>query len=290
LSGNFIHIRAADDRRAAAYMSIRERELTRGHGARFIVEGKVTLETLLTRSNFSPESLFLAESRREPLKDLLVNVPDGVPIYIAPQEIMDKVVGFPIHRGVLACGWKGEQRSARTLLQVLQQSISAERTASAADALVQAAQQTVLCLMELSNHDNVGACFRNAAAFGADAILLDAASCDPLYRKAIRVSAGAALTVPFAHGGSGPGIFNALEMQGFEIWCLTPRADAVPISLLTRPKKLALVLGAEGPGLPDNLIARGKPVRVPMVDGFDSLNVATAGAIAMSGVFNQSAT
>ena len=290
MSGNFIHIRAADDRRAAAYMSIRERELTRGHGARFIVEGKVTLETLLTRSNFSPESLFLAESRREPLKDLLVNVPDGVPIYIAPQEIMDKVVGFPIHRGVLACGWKGEQRSARTLLQVLQQSISAERTASAADALVQAAQQTVLCLMELSNHDNVGACFRNAAAFGADAILLDAASCDPLYRKAIRVSAGAALTVPFAHGGSGPGIFNALEMQGFEIWCLTPRADAVPISLLTRPKKLALVLGAEGPGLPDNLIARGKPVRVPMVDGFDSLNVATAGAIAMSGVFNQSAT
>ncbi len=290
MSGNFIHIRAADDRRAAAYMSIRERELTRGHGARFIVEGKVTLETLLTRSNFSPESLFLAESRREPLKDLLVNVPDGVPIYIAPQEIMDKVVGFPIHRGVLACGWKGEQRSARTLLQVLQQSISAGRTASAADALVQAAQQTVLCLMELSNHDNVGACFRNAAAFGADAILLDAASCDPLYRKAIRVSAGAALTVPFAHGGSGPGIFNALEMQGFEIWCLTPRADAVPISLLTRPKKLALVLGAEGPGLPDNLIARGKPVRVPMVDGFDSLNVATAGAIAMSGVFNQSAT
>ena len=268
-------------------MSIRERELTRGHGARFIVEGKVTLETLLTRSNFAPESLFLAESRIEPLNGLIPKVPDGVPVYIAPQDIMDKIVGFPIHRGVLACGWKGEQRSARDLLHVLRQSVSGGRKASAAEALLGAAQQTVLCLMELSNHDNVGACFRNAAAFGADAVLLDEASCDPLYRKAIRVSSGATLTVPFAHGGSGPGIFTSLETQGFDIWCLTPRADAAPINTLKRPKKLALILGAEGPGLPDHLIARGKPVRVPMMDGFDSLNVATAGAIAMSSVFNQ---
>ena len=289
MSGRFIHIRAADDRRAAAYMSIRERELTRGHGARFIVEGKVTLETLLTRSNFTPESLFLAESRLKPLNGLISQVPDGVPIYVAPQDIMDKVVGFPIHRGVLACGWKGEQRSARTLLEALRQSVSGGQTASAADARIKAAIQTVLCLVELSNHDNVGACFRNAAAFGADAVLLDEASCDPLYRKAIRVSAGASLTVPFAQGGSGPGIFTSLETQGFDIWCLTPRKDAAPINTLKRPKKLALVLGAEGPGLPENLITRGKPVRIPMQDDFDSLNVATAGAIAMSAVFNQGA-
>jgi len=286
LPGDIIHIRASDDRRAAAYMSIRERELTRGHGARFIVEGKVTLETLLTRSNFKPESLFLSESRIKPLNGLLEQVPDGVPVYIAPQTIMDEVAGFPIHRGVLACGWKGQQRSPSQLLRDLEHGISGGRRASAAAKLIEDTEQTLLCLVELSNHDNVGACFRNAAAFGADGVIVDESSCDPLYRKAIRVSAGTALTVPFAHGGSGPGIFTALETAGFKIWCLTPHASATPIAHMQRPKKLALVLGAEGSGLPDTLIKRGTPVRIPMTEGFDSINVATAGAIALSAIYS----
>lgn len=269
-------------------MSIRERELTRGHGARFIVEGKVTLETLLTRSNFKPESLFLSESRIKPLNGLLAQVPDGVPVYIAPQQVMDDVAGFPIHRGVLACGWKGEQRSASDLLRDLDHGISGGLRASAAAKVVDATPQTVLCLMEISNHDNVGACFRNAAAFGADAVLVDEASCDPLYRKSIRVSAGAVLSTPFAHGGSASGILTALKAHGFDIWCLTPRAEATPVQALKRPKKLALVLGAEGPGLPDAILKRGTPVRIPMIDGFDSINVATAGAIAMSSVYSGS--
>lgn len=260
----------------AAYLSIRERELTRGHGGRFIVEGKVTLTTLLERSNFEPESLFLSESRVKPLSNIIKHVPEGVPVYIAPQDVMDAVAGFPIHRGVLACGWKGPRRSAGELLDTLAQS-QAEP------------QQTLLCLIELSNHDNVGACFRNAAAFGADGVMLDAASCDPLYRKAIRVSAGTALTLPFSHDGNGTDIFAALEEYGFEIWALTPRANATPIAQMQRPKKLALVLGAEGPGLPDALITRAKPVRIPMTDSFDSINVATAGAIALSHVFSRDA-
>lgn len=286
MAGEIIHIRASDDRRAAAYMSIRERELTRGHGARFIVEGKVTLETLLTRSNFKPESLFLSQSRIKPLGDLLEKVPDGVPVYIAPQDIMDEVAGFPIHRGVLACGWKGPQRSASDLLKALEAGICAGARASKAERLIKDAPQTVLCLMELSNHDNVGACFRNAAAFGADGVLVDEASCDPLYRKSIRVSAGAVLSTPFAHGGTATGILTALKAHDFDIWCLTPRADAVPVQSLKRPRKLALVLGAEGPGLPEAILKRGTQVRIPMVDGFDSINVATAGAIAMSSVYS----
>jgi len=204
-----IPISTADDPRVAAYLSIRERELTRGHGARFIVEGKVTLTTLLERSSFRPESLFLAESRVTPLTHLIAQVPDGVPVYIAPQDVMDAVAGFPIHRGVLACGWKGARRSAGDFLDTLTQSKTAP-------------QQTLLCLIELSNHDNVGACFRNAAAFGADGVLLDAASCDPLYRKAIRVSAGTALTLPFSHAGNGADIFAALKEHGFD------RANAAP--------------------------------------------------------------
>jgi len=254
------------DPRLAPYISIREKDLTRGHGGRFIVEGKVTLAALIRRSRFAPESLFLAESRLAPLADLLGELPPSVPIYTAQRDIMDQVVGFPIHRGVLACAQKTQQLNLPDLLENA---------------------QTVLTLIGLSNHDNTGACFRNSAAFGADAVLLDAESCDPLYRKSIRVSAGMTLTLPFVHGGTPEQIFDALTAAGFTIWCLTPRADASSINTLTRPEKLALILGTEGPGLPDALLARGQTVRIPMTEGFDSLNVATAGAIAMSAVFGR---
>ena len=262
-----IRIDRADDPRIAAYTSIREKDLMRGHGGRFIVEGKVTLDTLLTRSRFAPESLFVAESRLEPLAELLARVPGETPIYTAAQGLMDQIVGFPIHRGVLACARKGTPNTS-------------------ADLLTNA--QTVLCLIGLSNHDNIGACFRNAAAFGADAVLLDQSCGDPLYRKSIRVSSGTTLTLPFAQELAGDDLLDTLTAAGFDIWCLTPRTEATAINTLTRPEKLALVLGPEGPGLSDRLIMRGRPVRIPMTDGFDSINVATAGAIAMSAVFNRS--
>lgn len=178
---DIINILSADDRRVAAYFSIRERDLTRGLEARFLVEGKVTLETLLTRSNFRPESLFLSKSRLNPLQELIDHVPEGVPVYLAAQEVMDQVAGFPVHRGVLACGWKGKPRTASSLLCGLVQGHETEATFSAAPYSLPDVQQTVLCLIELSNHDNVGACFRNAEAFGADAVLLDHSCCDPLY-------------------------------------------------------------------------------------------------------------
>lgn len=253
-----------EDPRLAPYTAIREKDLMHGHGGRFIVEGKVTLETLVRRSRFKPESLFLAESRLAPLEGLIADLPQETPVYVAPQDVMDEVAGFPLHRGVLACAQKG--------------------TALAPAAMLTSAR-TILVLIGLSNHDNVGACFRNAAAFGADAVLLDEACCDPLYRKSIRVSAGAALTVPFAHGGTPDALFSEIETAGFDKWCLTPRQDAAALLALTRPEKLAIVLGAEGPGLSDELIARGKAVRIAMTDGFDSVNVATAGAIALAHVF-----
>lgn len=263
-----IRIERPDDPRVEAYVSIRERDLTGGHGGRFIVEGKVTLETLLRRSRFEVESLFLCETRLAPLAEILDHVPEGVPVYAAAQGVMDAVAGFPMHRGVLACGRKGEIVPPAEFL--------AELTREAS---------TLLLLSELSNHDNVGACFRNAAAFGADAVLLDAASCDPLYRKAIRVSSGAALWLPFAQGGTGAGLIEAAEAAGHEVWALTPRADAEPLPSLKVPPRVALLMGAEGPGLPAEMIARARPVRIPMTEGFDSVNVATAAAIALSSVF-----
>ncbi|MEO1476548.1 MAG: RNA methyltransferase [Pseudomonadota bacterium] len=261
-----IHVSDIEDPRLAPYTSIREKDLTKGHGGKFIVEGKVTLATLVQRSSFEIESLFLTKSRLQPLSDLIEDLPGYVPIFVATQNIMDQVAGFPVHRGVLACGVKGAPRTPETLLG-------------------HATRETILCLIGLSNHDNVGACFRNAAAFGADAVLLDDQSCDPLYRKSIRVSAGTVLTLPFSHGASADDMLRSLDSAGFDLWCLTPRLEAAAIGTLTRPNKLALILGAEGPGLPEDVIAKGQPVRIPMADGFDSINVATAGAIALNYVF-----
>jgi tRNA G18 (ribose-2'-O)-methylase SpoU len=264
---SLVRITDSRDPRVAAFVSIRERDLAKRHGGRFIVEGKVTLETLLTRGRYAVESLLLCETRLAPLAGLLAKVPEGVPVHVAPQRVMDSVAGFPVHRGVLACGLKGPALAP-------------------ADVLPADGPSTALLLAGLSNHDNVGGCFRNAAAFGASAVLLDAGSCDPLYRKAIRVSSGAALWLPFAHGGTGASLIEAAEATGHEVWALTPRADATPLPSLTVPPRVALLMGTEGPGLPAELIARARPVRIPMTDGFDSLNVATAAALALAHVFN----
>ena len=274
------------DPRLAPYTSIREKDLTTGHGGRFIVEGKVTLETLLTRSRFAVESLFLCETRLEPLADMLEHVPDDVPVYVAPQDVMDAVAGFPMHRGVLACGVK--RNSGANAARILSETAGQVRTAPGPSfdfAQDEPLPSTILMLSDLSNHDNVGACFRNAAAFGADAVLLDGQCCDPLYRKAIRVSSGSSLWLPFAHGGNGAEMVKAARDAGYTVWAMTPREDAALISSLSVPDRLAILLGAEGPGLPDDLIAAAVPVRIPMSAGFDSVNVATAGAIALAHAF-----
>jgi len=263
-----LHVTDPRDPRVEAYVSIRERDLTNGHGGRFIVEGKVNLEALLTRGRFAVESLFLCETRLEPLAGVLAHVADSVPVYVAPQSVMDDVAGFPMHRGVLACGKKGTANTPAGILP--------------ADG-----PSTALLLAGLSNHDNVGACFRNAAAFGASAVLLDETCCDPLYRKAIRVSSGTTLWLPFAHGGNGAGLIKAAEQSGHDVWALTPDAAAEPLPSLNVPTRVALLMGAEGPGLPRELIKRARPVRIPMTDGFDSVNVATAAALAMAHVFHQ---
>ncbi len=260
---NEIQIHSASDPRIAPYTAIRERDLTGGADGRFIVEGKVTLGILLSRSRFEVESLFLCETRLGPLKDLLESVPAHVPIYTAPQGLMDEIAGFAIHRGVLACARKGP---ALAMSEVL-------------------GGQTLLVLNQISNHDNVGAAFRNAAAFGASGVVLDAQSCDPLYRKAIRVSSGSSLWLPFHHGGDGLAHITALKDAGYTVWAMTPRSGAAGIGSLAIPDKVAILLGAEGTGLDEALLDAATPVRIPMAAGFDSVNVATAGAIALSTVF-----
>ncbi len=260
-----IHIDDPGDPRIAAYRDIRERDLV-GREGRFVAEGKVVLAALFSGRRFEAESVLVLENRLEGLADTLAAAPGDLPVYVAGAAVMDAIAGFPMHRGILAVG----RRRAPETLEGLLASLPP--------------RATIVVLVGLANHDNVGAIFRNAAAFGADAVLLDGTSCDPLYRKAIRVSVGAALKVPFVRGGDAAQIFEAVRRHGFEPVALSP-AGAEDIRSIGRAQRVALVLGTEGPGLPAALLGSLRTARIAMAPGFDSLNVAAASAIALHEMF-----
>ena len=137
-----------------------------------------------------------------------------------------------------------------------------------------------MVLMGIGNHDNIGGLFRNAAAFGVDAVLLDGACCDPLYRKAIRVSVGGSLMVPFARLGPDEDGVDLMRRHGFRSLALSP-GGAKPLAEVNGSGRVSLLLGAEGPGLSDEILTRTETVTIPMSGQFDSLNVATASGIAL---------
>jgi tRNA G18 (ribose-2'-O)-methylase SpoU len=197
----------------------------------------------------------------------------STPVFVAERPVLERIVGFDLHRGILAAG-----RRAR---------------APAAVDLVGRAGLLVLC-EDLANHDNMGAIFRNVACLAGGAgpgsprmpaaILLSPRCCDPLYRKSLRVSMGHALRVPFARLEPWPEGLGMVERAGFEIAALAPAESGVLVSEYTpgphtRP---ALLIGTEGEGLTGGSLALARArVRIPMAPGADSLNVATALAIAL---------
>jgi tRNA G18 (ribose-2'-O)-methylase SpoU len=249
-----------DDPRLEPYRSVRERDLV-GRSGLFIAEGRVVLEKLVAAGLHPVRSVLVAEKRLDALAGVLAGLQEEVPVYAAGQAVMDAVVGFPIHRGILAVGERAEASAAGLLAGVPDKAL-------------------VVALSAIANHDNMGGIFRNAAAFGAAAVLLDADCCDPLYRKAIRVSVGAALTVPFAKLPPGADLIATLEAAGFEVLALSPRG-AIELDEVEPTSRTALLLVAEGPGLSDAALARAKGVRIAMAGGFDSLNVATASGVAL---------
>jgi tRNA G18 (ribose-2'-O)-methylase SpoU len=267
VNGRRTHIEDPEDARLEGYRAVRERDLV-GRAGGFIAEGVVVLQKLLAAGLHPLDSILIAERRAEALAPLLTEVPAEVPVYLASQAVMDAVAGFPMHRGVLGLGRRRPEPDPRTLLRSLRP------------------PALVVVLVGLSNHDNVGGVFRNAAAFGAGAVLLDSGCCDPLYRKAIRVSVGAALTTPFARLPPDADLVSLLEAEGFAPLALTP-SGAVPLAELKRPERAAVLLGTEGPGLPAQILARAQGVRIPMAAGFDSLNVAVASGIVLHHLASQ---
>ena len=257
MAAKIVHVTDAEHPGLQPYTAVRERDLV-GREGLFIAEGEVVLRVLVSRSKMTIRSLLVEERRVEAIADVIESLTDAIPVYVVPQRVMDGVVGFSIHRGILALG---------------------ERGAPIAPADLVRGAKVIVGLVGLTNHDNVGSIFRNAAAFGADGVLLDPESCDPLYRKAIRVSAGTALVVPFARCSSTDEMFDVLASAHIEPIALTPRGEETIDALPPAPR--ALLLGTEGPGLPDLVLARTRRVRIDMAPGLDSLNVAVASGIAL---------
>lgn len=255
-----------DDERIADFVRLKDPDLRRERassngvaGRSFVAEGTKVIRSLLA-SRYPVRSLLLTPLRFEGLRDALVGV--GAPVYVASQEIVNQVSGFPLHRGALA---------------------SAHRLPLASVDEVCAGAGLVVVTEGVNDHENLGALFRSAAAFGVGALLLDPTSCDPLYRRCVRVSMGHALHVPFTRLPAGAAGIEALQALGFEVLALTPSPDAVDVrSLGTSDRPRAVLLGAEGPGLSGAALAAADvQVCIPMVAGVDSLNVTTAGAIVL---------
>jgi tRNA G18 (ribose-2'-O)-methylase SpoU len=249
------------DPRIEAFRQIRERDLV-GRQGRFVAEGEVVLAAAVRSGRHPLDALLLDAKRVGGLGSVLEALPSATPVYVAPQAVLDAIAGFHIHRGILAIGRRGTEASVQGLLGDLP------------------ARAVVLALFGIGNHDNMGGLFRNAAAFGAGAVLLGADCCDPLYRKAIRVSVGAALTVPFARFAPADDPIAILRQAGFEPLALSP-CGAERLADIVAPARTAVLLGAEGPGLPPALMAQARTVSIPMSGRWDSLNVAVAGGIVL---------
>uniref|UniRef100_B0T742 tRNA/rRNA methyltransferase (SpoU) n=1 Tax=Caulobacter sp. (strain K31) TaxID=366602 RepID=B0T742_CAUSK len=249
------------DPRVAAYRDIKERDLV-GRQGLFIAEGETVLRAFVRDAPERVLSLLIDGKRADKLGEVFDGLPDGVPVYVVGQAVLDAIAGFHLHRGVLAVGAKPQPLSADALL------------ARAGERAI------VLVLMGIANHDNLGGIFRNAAAFGVDGVILDADCCDPFYRKAIRVSIGATLGVPTAWLAPGEDVVALLERHDFQALALSPAAD-LTLARLDPPARAAVLLGAEGPGLSPAVMARARTVGIPMAGGFDSLNVATTSGIVL---------
>ncbi|HET6663111.1 MAG TPA: RNA methyltransferase [Acidimicrobiales bacterium] len=238
----------------------RRREVER-RGGFFVVEGMLALEALLD-SPYGIRSVLAAERKAARVRSL---VGGRAPVLVRSDHEVHAIAGFAFHRGVLA---------------------AADRRVLPEPQDVVAGAELVAVAEGLTDHENVGALFRNAAALGVDAVLLDPATADPLYRRSVRVSLGHVLRLPWSRVPTWPDGLGELSQGGFELLALTPAPqaepiDAVALDVAARRPRLALLVGAEGHGLSAAALAScDRLVRIPIAPGVDSLNVATAAAVA----------
>jgi tRNA G18 (ribose-2'-O)-methylase SpoU len=249
----------------------------------FVVEGRLAVDRLLT-SEYTVRSLLVDDHQVTAASDLVAATrARGAPVFVGSRALVASTVGFALHRGVVAVANRPSPAGVGRLL-----------ADAAGTSAREGAPPLVAVLEGLNDHENIGALFRNAAAFGVAGVLLNPTCADPLYRRSIRVSVGHVLRIPFARLVPWPTGLHQVRSAGFVVAALAPRPAAdsgVPAVSLAElkawmfgsgdPVGVALLLGAEGPGLTDTALAASDVVvTIPMSDGVDSLNVATAAAVA----------
>ncbi len=275
-----IDVADISDPRLAEYANMRDAELAqradpldaRAHGGLFIAEGDLVVRRLIA-SRFRTRSVLLTPTRLDAMRADIERLPTETPVYVAPPPVLNGIVGFNMHRGLLAIG---ERAGA------------GER---AVDELL-THDGPLIVLEDVNNHDNLGGVFRCAASLGGGGVgvVLSPRCADPLYRKALRVSIGCVLSVPFARSAAWPEDLERMRGMGWHVLAMTPAADAVDVgeAMAASRKagaKIALLLGAEGPGLSaEAMRAATARVRIPMHRAspeVDSLNVHVAAGIGL---------
>ncbi|MCA9292044.1 MAG: RNA methyltransferase [Phycisphaerales bacterium] len=260
---NVITIDDPADPRLDVYRDVRDRDLRgpSGRPGRFIGEQALTVEKMLSIPGLT-ESVLIAPNWIDRLAPL---APPDVPVYVVTPDTMATIAGFPIHRGVLAVGRRPAPES---------------RTIDAA-VPTRSGPLTVLLCEDITNIDNIGLLFRNAAAFAADAVVLSPRCHDPLYRKSIRVSIGHVLTMPWAQSVTWVDDLDRLRREwGITLIAAALTDDARAIGAVDPPDRVGIVVGAEYSGLSADTLARCDVVaKIPMAPGIDSLNVGVASAV-----------
>lgn len=263
-----ISINDPDDPAVAEYRHLNEQSIRREMEGDdyFMSEGWVGIDRLID-SGHRFRSVLLSPSRVNRFLPFLDRPElDGVPVFVAEREVMREIVGFDLPRGVL---------------------VAADRKPLSTVAELAATSRRLVVLEALNDDENVGAIARAARAFDVDGVVLSPTCTDPYHRRTVRVSMGEILHMRVARADrSGwPGALDALHGVGFETWAMTPAADADDLWDVAVPERVAIVVGAEGPGLTDETLARSsRRVRIPISPSVDSLNVGHAASIAFAAI------
>jgi tRNA G18 (ribose-2'-O)-methylase SpoU len=252
-----IYVTSPDDPRLRDYQQLNERNLIRQSG-RFIAEGDKVVERLLA-SRYEVDSVLADESWADRLQPLL---PADTPVYVAPQALIERTIGFNFHRGVLAAGRRGDPLRLADLLSGIGK------------------KSTIVVCPDIHDPSNLGTLIRTAAAFGVSAILLGRECAYAFSRRVLRVSMGAVLQMPVIESGDLHADMRLLVQSGFEITATVLDETATPLREAKRNDRLAILFGSEGHGLAESWLAHcSKRVTLPMHGNIDSLNVAVASAV-----------
>jgi tRNA G18 (ribose-2'-O)-methylase SpoU len=265
-SGGSLNVQSVahrDDPRVADYLDLNDTVARkRREGDEFFVaEGPTSVERLMA-SRHRVRSVLVTANKFDRLAPVLASV--AAPVYVAPRDVVTAVVGFELNRGVVAAA---DRQPLWELADL-------------------AATSTRLAVLErLSDPENLGAIARSARAFGVDGLVLDPTCIDPYYRRTVRVSMGEVLHLRVARATDWPADLGVLHDAGFETWAMSPDPDGESLWDLAAPTRVAVVLGAEGPGLSRAVIDESsRRVRIPIAHDVDSLNVGAAAAVAFAAV------